>query len=336
MNVDLSTQYLGLTLRNPLVIAASPLTSELHKLLQFEQAGAAAAVMQSLFAEQIEHESALLHGYHRVGKDEHAENRLFVHDLDEYNAGPNSYLRHIEAAKKSVSIPIIGSLNGDHRGDWLRFARLIQDAGADALEVNIYFIPTDRHTTASQVEDRYVELVSAVRAEISIPLAVKIGPFFTAIPHVADRLVAAGADGLVLFNRFLQPDIDLATREVVPKLTLSTRDELRLPLRWIAILRHQLSVSLAASSGVHTADDALKLLLAGADVTMMASALIQHGPKHLGVMLDGMTHWLRQAGYKSVAQMKGSVCQSRCHDPSTFERANYIRAVTSLDEQHSP
>jgi dihydroorotate dehydrogenase (fumarate) len=329
MSLDLTTQYLGLRLENPLVVAASPVTSELHKLMQLEQEGAAAAVMPSLFEEQIERESSLLRSLYQIGGEDYAESQVRVQTLDNYNAGVDSYLRHIEAAKKSVAIPIIGSLNGDQRGHWVRFAQVIQDAGADALELNIYFVPTDPDTSGAQVEDRYVELVAAVRSQVSIPLAVKIGPHFSSLPHVAARLIAAGANGLVLFNRFLQPDIDLATREVTPKLTLSSHDELRLPLRWIAILRRQVKASLAASSGIQTGDDVIKLLMAGADVTMLASVLIRNGPKYLGALRGELERRLNELGYGSIEQLKGSLSRRNDQNLSMFERANYLRTVTS-------
>jgi dihydroorotate dehydrogenase (fumarate) len=328
MSVDLSTDYLGLQLRNPLVLAASPLTTELHNLQRFEEAGAAAAVMSSLFAEQIESHWRNVLGYRKLGPGE-TEDAVFYRELDEYNAGPDTYLRRIEAAKKTVSIPIIGSLNGSERGDWVHFAHLIQEAGADALELNIYFVPASAAASAAEVEDKYLDLVAAVRAQITIPLAVKLSPFFSSLPHFAARLVRAGANGLVLFNRFLQPDIDLQSLEVAPRLTLSTREELRLPLRWIAILRGQLAVSMAGTSGVHFAEDVLKLILAGADVAMLASALIRHGPHHLTTLLAETTSWLENRKFKSLAEARGFVGCGRCANPEVFERANYAKALVS-------
>lgn len=329
MSLDLTTSYLGLRLESPLVVAASPITGELHKLMRLEQEGVAAAVMPSLFEEQIERENSLLRGLYQIGGEDYAESQIHLQSLDNYNAGVDSYLRHIEAAKKSVAIPIIGSLNGDQRGHWVRFAKVIENAGADALELNIYFVPTDPHASGAQVEDRYIDLVAAVRSQVSIPLAVKIGPYFSSLPHFAGRLISAGANGLVLFNRFLQPDIDLETREVTPKLMLSSHEELRLPLRWIAILRRQVHVSLAATSGIQTADDVIKLLMAGADVTMIASVLIRHGPKYLGTMRDELVRRLGELGYASVEQLRGSLSQRTDQDLSMFERANYLRTVTS-------
>jgi len=329
MSVDLTTNYLGLKLRNPLVISASPLSAHLHTLERLQEAGAAAAVMASLFEEQIEGD-----GFPPPGPQPpvpySATELVHLRDLYDYNAGPDSYLRHIELAKRTLSIPVIGSLNGSVAGEWVRFARLIQDAGADALELNIYFVPTRPEQTAAIVEQQYIDLVAAVRAQVTIPLSIKIGPYFTSIPNVAKRLVEAGANGLTLFNRYLQPDIDLDRMEVGPNLSLSSRDELRVPLRWIAILRSQLDVSLAATSGIHFAEDLIKVILAGADVGMLASALIRNGPDHLRTVLTEFEWWLNQRHYKSVEQIKGSLSQKRCSSPSAYERANYIPTVTSL------
>jgi dihydroorotate dehydrogenase (fumarate) len=236
----------------------------------------------------------------------------------------------VELAKKASSMPIIGSINGSMPGEWVRFARLIQEAGADALELNIYFVPTDPEYNSSQVEQQYVELVSAVRKEITIPLAVKIGPFFSSLPNMARRIVAAGADGLVLFNRYLQPDIDLDTYEVVPQLVLSSREESRLPLRWIGILRHQTAASLAATSGIQTADDVLKAVLVGADVVMIASALIRRGPSLLVDILDELSAWLRHKGVRSLSEIRGIASYQRCANPAAFERANYAKALASF------
>jgi dihydroorotate dehydrogenase (fumarate) len=328
MSADLSTTYLGLKLANPLVIAASPLTSELHNLQQYEDAGAAAMVMSSLFAEQIEFSWRETFGYRQsISATGETADTFWYRELDDYNAGPDAYLRRIEAAKQTVSVPIIGSLNGSQHNDWVSFARLIEEAGADALELNVYFVPTDPAVSAGQIESQYLALVSEIRSRISIPLAVKIGPYFTSLPHMAQSLAKAGADGLVLFNRYLQPDIDLDRLEVSTKLSLSTRDELRLPLRWIAILREQLGISLAATSGIHFATDVLKMILAGADVTMLASALIRYGPSHLTDLLAEMRMRLETMGFASVAEAKGFCSHGRCGNPSAFERANYVKAL---------
>lgn len=331
MSVDLTTNYLGFKLRNPLVVSACPLSMEVYALERLEAAGASAAVLASLFEEQIESEwhSPISHapgdrGGSAAGLVDHGE-------LYDYNSGPDAYLRHIAAAKRALSIPVIGSLNGTSpRGGWVRFAKLIEQAGADALELNVYFVPTSPDRSAADIEQRYLDLVAAVRREISIPLAVKIGPFFSSLPNMAWRLLEAGANGLVLFNRFLQPDIDLDTLEVSPNLVLSSRDELRLPLRWIAILRGQTEASLAATSGIQCAEDMIKLLLAGADVGMLASALIRQGPDHLAKMLSDMTNWLAQKGFGSVQEIKGLLSQRRGPDPGAFERVNYMRTLMSL------
>lgn len=330
MSIDLCTQYLGLKLRNPLVVAASPLSSELHMLQRLEQAGAAAAVMSSLFEEQFEDEQSKVFDLVPAGMHNYSTRGASLPALDNYNSGLDGYLRHIEAAKKAVSIPIIGSLNGCQRGPWIRFARLIQDAGADALELNIFFVPTDPEMTATKVEQHYLDVVGAVRDEITIPLAVKIGPYFNALANMARRLIAAGADGLVLFNRFLQPDIDLNRVAVMPRLTLSTREELRVPLRWIAILRPQVTISLAATGGIHQGEDIAKVLLAGADVAMIASALIQHGPEHLSKMRSDLERIFQEKGWHSVDQIKGAVSYQHVQSRGALERANYVQSVTSF------
>jgi dihydroorotate dehydrogenase (fumarate) len=330
MSVDLRTRYLGLELKNPLVVSACPMTANVETLCRLEEAGAAAAVMPSLFEEQIVHDQIEFFEYYEDPANSFREALTYFPELESYDPGPDSYLRGIEAAKAAATIPVIGSLNGTSKGGWIRYARMIQEAGADALELNIYLVATDPEHTAADVEAQYLELVQAVRESVSIPMAVKIGPFFSSLPNLARRLEVAGANGLVLFNRFLQPDIDLETLAVRPNLVLSTSDELRLPLRWIAILRGQLGLSLAASSGVHTPQDVLKLLLAGADVTMTASALYQNGPEYIRTLLDGVQTWLVEKEYTSVAQMKGSVSQANCRDPEGFERANYVKTLTNF------
>lgn len=331
MPLDLSTRYLGLSLRNPLVVSACPLSSESHVVQRLEQEGASAVVVSSLFQEQIEVDDEGAPG--RPPDKLEDEGSLYIPHLDEYNVGPDFYLRHLEKLKKAVSIPVIGSLNGTRLNRWHRFARLIEQAGADALELNVYFVPTDPEVPGAQIEEQYLELVAAVRAMVKIPLAIKLGPFFTSLPHMAQRLVSLGVDGLVLFNRFLQPDIDVETRQVAPKLALSCRDELRLPLRWIGILREQVQVSLAATTGVHRGEDVLKLLMAGADVTMMASALIQHGPSYLNTVLEELRSLMTRLNIDSVEKIKGSLAQHKCHDPGAFERANYLTALATFSSR---
>jgi dihydroorotate dehydrogenase (fumarate) len=330
MSPDLRTRYLGLELNNPLVASACPLTGQVESVRRLVDAGAAAVILPSLFEEQIEHDQMAIHRFYEAGAESFAEALSYFPELDDYNTGPDPYLELISAAKKAVTVPVIASLNGTSRGGWVRYARQIQEAGADALELNIYFVCTEPYITGQELEARYLDLVAAVRAVVSIPLAVKIGPFFSSLSNMASRLVQAGADGLVLFNRFLQPDIDLETLRVVPKLVLSTSDELRLPLRWIAILRAFFDVSLAATTGVHTAEDVLKLLLAGADVTMVASALYRHGPEYIGTLLDGVRAWLEAKEYRSIAQMKGSLSQVNAPDAAAFERANYIKTLINF------
>jgi dihydroorotate dehydrogenase (fumarate) len=330
MSADLSTRYLGLELRNPIVPSASTLSSRIDNLKRLQDAGASAIVMQSLFEEQIEHEELQIHRVLETGSESFAEALSYFPEMEEYNTGPDEYLRHLELTKRELEIPVIGSLNGVSDGGWIRYAKLIQDAGADALELNVYFVAADPDMTGEQVERRYLDLVAAVRASVSVPLAVKVGPYFSSMGHVAMRLVEAGADGLVLFNRFFQPDIDLETLSVDPTLHLSTSEECRLPLRWIAMLYGRVKASLAATSGVHTWEDAVKLLLAGADVTMMASALFTHGPEHLATVLAGVQRWLDEREYASVEQMKGSVSQVNVADPVAFTRSNYMQMLVSF------
>ncbi len=330
MSPDLTTRYLGLRLDSPLVASACPLTEDLDMLRRLEEAGAAAAVFPSLFEEQIEQEELEVHALYELGVDSYAEALTYFPDLKEYSVGPDGYLRRLEQAKAAVSIPVMGSLNGATTGGWVRYARLIEEAGADALELNIYFVAADAGMSARDVEQRYLDLVAEVRASVSIPLAVKVAPFFSAFACMAGRLVGAGANGLVLFNRFVHPDIDLETLKVTPRLELSDSRESRLPLTWIALLRGQVGASLAASSGVHAADDAIKLVLAGADVTMMASALYRNGPEHLRTVRAGIERWMTEREYASIEQMKGSMSQQHCPDPTAFERVNYMKTIASF------
>ena len=329
MSVDLRTTYLGLELANPLIPSASTLSSRIDTLKRLQEAGASAIVMQSLFEEQIEHEELQTHRVIETGAESFPEALSYLPEVEDYNTGPDEYLRHLEASKKELEIPVIGSLNGTSAGGWVRYARLIQDAGADALELNVYFVASDPDETGERVERRYLDLVAQVRGSVTIPLAVKVGPYFSSMANMARRLDDAGADGLVLFNRFFQPDIDLETLRVDPTLHLSTSDELRLPLRWIAILHGRVSCSLAATTGVWTAEDAVKLLLAGADVTMMASALFRHGPEHLRTVLDGVRTWLEEHEYSAVEQLRGSASQANVADPLVYARSNYMQMLVS-------
>jgi dihydroorotate dehydrogenase (fumarate) len=330
MKADLSTHYLGLKLANPIVVAACPLTGELDVLRKLADFGAAAAVLPSLFEEQIEEMSPK--GQAMVpspGTASLIESAAYFHELKEYNRGPDVYLKHLTAAKEAVSIPLIGSLNVMGLGEWVHYARRIEEAGADALELNVYLQAADFDTTGRELEARYVELVAAVRHEISIPLAVKVGPHFTAFPNVARRLVDAGANGLVLFNRFLQPEIDLDKMQVVPRLSLSSPEEMRETLRAIGLLHGRLNASLAATTGAHFADDVIRLVLAGADVVMVASTLYRHGVEVLPTIVDGVRYWMEARDYASLEQIKGILSQRRCPDPAAFARANYTRAISS-------
>lgn len=329
MSVDLSTTYLGLNLKNPLVAAAGPLTGKMDSLQRLAEAGVAAAVCPSLFEEQIVHEEMELGRLYEYGADSFAESANFFPELHEYRIGCGSYMEHIGEAKKKLSIPIIGSLNGSSAGGWVQYAKQIQDAGADALELNIYFVSTDDEMASAAVEQRYLDLVAAVKAKVSIPLAVKIGASFSGLPSFARRLIEAGANGLVLFNRWLEPDIDLESLEFKPQLVLSSRHELRLPLRWIAILRDQIQGSLAATSGIHHSEDLVKALLVGADVGMVASVLLQRGPAFAAQLLQEFSAWLEEREYTSVKQLKGSMSRVHCADPSALERANYMKALVS-------
>jgi dihydroorotate dehydrogenase (fumarate) len=327
--VDLSTDYLGLQLRTPLVASSSPLSADLAGLRSLEDAGAAAVVLPSLFEEQITLEAMEVHHMLETGAESFGEALGYFPELDDYNTGPEQYLELIASAKRALGIPVIASLNGTSPGGWVNHASLIEQAGADALELNIYLVAADPDLTSAALEARYRELIRAVRATLGIPLAVKIAPFFTALAHTANQLVEAGADGLVLFNRFYQPDLDLETLEVRPRLHLSTSQELLLPLRWIAILHRRVQASLAATTGIHAAQDVLKLLLAGADVAMMASALLQFGPGHLARVEKGLLEWMTEREYNSVRQLKGSVSQRSVADPTAFERGNYMKTLKS-------
>ena len=329
--IDLSTDYLGLTLRTPLVPSASPLSQEIGSIRRLEDAGASAIVLYSVFEEQLRLESLELDHHLSAGTESFAESLTYFPQPSEFRLGPEGYLEHIRKAKEAVDIPVIASLNGASVGGWTKFAKEIEEAGADALECNVYSIPTDPELKAAEIEQTYVDIVWAVKSAISIPVAVKLGPFFTNFANVARRLDEAGADGLVLFNRFYQPDIDLDELEIRPNVLLSTPQALRLPLTWIGILYGRLRASLAASSGVHDAKDVIKLLMVGANVTMLCSSLLRNGVNHLRHIERGLVDWMEIHEYESVRQMQGSMSQQRCPDPSAFERAQYMRAVKSLE-----
>jgi dihydroorotate dehydrogenase (fumarate) len=331
VTVDLRTRYLGLDLRSPIVASPSPLTREPESAAQLVEAGAAALVLPSLFEEEILHEELELDRSLAAGTEQFAEALDYFPAVDTYAGTGDQYLDRLRRIKDAVDVPVIASLNASTPGGWVRYARRMQDAGADAMELNLYHLAADPSKTAGDMETRDLELIAAVRAAISVPLAVKLSPYYSALAGFAARAVEAGADGLVLFNRFYQPDLDLESLEVVPRLELSRPSELRLPMRWIAILRPQLpaGVSLAATSGIHGGTDAIKALLVGADVTMLTSALLHHGPGHIRAVEDGIRTWMEAGEYESVAQLRGSVSQGAVDDPSAFERANYVATLRS-------
>ncbi len=328
--LNLTTNYLGLQLRTPLVASASPLSQEIDSICHLEDAGASAVVLYSLFEEQIHRETLELDYYLSSGTESFPESLSYFPEPTEFKNGPEEYLEHIHRAKAAVKIPVIASLNGSSVGGWIQYATQMEDAGADALECNIYWIVTDPNVTSAEVEQRYLDIVQAVKSAVHIPVAVKLSPFFSNFPGMAKRLDEAGADGLVLFNRFYQPDIDLENLEIVPNVLLSTPQAMRLPLTWIGILHGRVKASLAATSGVHEAEDVIKLLLVGADVTMLCSSLLRNGIKHLAAIESDLHSWMEAHEYESVRQMQGSMSQMRCHDPSAFERAQYMRAVKSV------
>ena len=333
MSVNLGTRYLGLALKHPIVASASPLTGSIDSLKRLQDAGVAAVVLPSLFEEQIEHEEMAAYNLMTYGAELSPEAHGFFPEMQNYPTGPDRYLKLIGEAKQVLSVPVIASLNGYTPGGWTSIARQFQDAGADAIELNVYFLAASVDDSSAAVEQRYVDLVASVTQQVSIPVAVKVAPYFSAMANMAARLHRAGAAGLVLFNRFLQPDILLEELEVSPHLVLSTSDELRLALRWIAILRGRVDASLAATGGAHTADDVLKLLLAGADCVMLASSLLTKGPSHVDTLVRGVQAWMSEREYTSVAQMKGSLSQQSCPDPDAFERANYMKALQSYTSE---
>jgi dihydroorotate dehydrogenase (fumarate) len=329
MSPDLRTRYLGLELRNPIVAAASPMTATVDSLKRLQDAGVGAIVLPSLFEEQIEHEEMSTHDLMLFGTEVSPEARGFFPEVQTSASGIDRHLKLIADAKKALSVPVIASLNGYTSGGWTRYAKQFEAAGADAIELNVYFLATDPADTSDAVERRYLDLVASVCGTTSVPVAVKVAPYFSAFAHMAQQLVSTGAAGLVLFNRFVQPDIMLEELEVATHLVLSTSDELRLALRWIAILHGRVQASLAATGGAHTAEDVLKVLLAGADCVMIASSLLKNGPNHVGTLLRGIEQWMSEREYVSVKQMKGSLSQRSCPDPAAFERSNYMKALKS-------
>jgi dihydroorotate dehydrogenase (fumarate) len=327
--MDLSTSYLGLNLKHPVVPSASPLSHTIDGIRKLEDAGAAAIVVYSLFEEQIAHEASELYHYLSYGTESFAESLTYFPDLQNYNLGPEEYVELIRKAKESCAVPIIGSLNGISVGGWINYAKKIEEAGASALELNVYYLPTDPALSGADVEDRYLEVLHAVQRTVKIPVALKLSPFFSALAGFVKRVDQAGVNGLVLFNRFYQPDIDLDKMEVAPNVHLSSSSSMRLPLRWVAILHGRIKASLAASGGIHTAQDVVKMVMAGADVTMMCSALLKNGPGYIKTVVSELEHWMMEHEYISVQQMKGSMSQKSVVDPAAFERANYMKALQS-------
>jgi dihydroorotate dehydrogenase (fumarate) len=325
--MDLSTSYLGLHLKNPLVPSAGPLTRTMDGMKRLEDAGAAAVVMHSIFEEQIQHEAAELNHYLSSGTESFAEALSYFPEAAEYTLGPEEYVSQVAKAKSALSIPVIASLNGVSSGGWTKYAKKFEEAGADAIELNVYYIPADARISGADVEQLYIDVLKTVKSTVKIPVAIKLSPYFSSMSNMAKRLDEAGANGLVLFNRFYQPDVDIEELEVVPNVQLSSSKSLRLPLRWIGILFARVKASLAATSGVHTAEDAVKLIMAGADVTMLCSSLLLKGPQHLKEVLAGMERWMQEHEYISVQQMRGSMSQKSVADPTAFERANYMKAL---------
>jgi dihydroorotate dehydrogenase (fumarate) len=327
--MNLTTNYLGMLLKNPIVASSSPLSHSVDSIRRLEDAGAAAVVMYSLFEEQIGFDSYYIDYHLTQGTDSYAEAISYFPDMQSYNVGPDEYLNLIRRAKEAVKIPVIGSLNGASVGGWTDYATLIEEAGADALELNVYYLPTNTAIKGSDVEALYIDILTSVREVVNIPVAVKLSPFFSSIANMASRLSDAGADALVLFNRFYQPDFDLENLEVATRLVLSNSNELRLPLRWVAILYGHVSADLAITSGVHTSQDVIKGLMAGAKVTMMASELLQNGIRRIGQVLNELVTWLTEHEYESVTQMIGAMSQKHCAEPAAFERANYMKMLQS-------
>ena len=330
--MNLTTRYMGLTLKNPIVASASPLSQNLDTIRRLEDHGASAVVMFSLFEEQIRHDMDSLEHFMSVGRESFGEALSYFPVVDEHAVGPTRYLELLRKASAAVDIPIIASLNGTSDRGWIDFATLMQEAGAKGIELNIYYIPTAMDRTGAQIEEQYLDVVARVKSAVTIPVAVKVGPYFSSFAHMAGRLDRAGADALVLFNRFYQPDFDIETREVVPSLMLSRPEEIRLPLLWIALLHGRVKASLAATTGVHGAVQALKYLMAGADVVMSTSALLQQGPAFLSRLIAELSAWMEKKGYESVAQLRGSMSQQSIPQSMAFVRGNYIKILESYKQ----
>ncbi len=327
MSIDLSTRYLGLKLKNPLMPGASPLCDNLDQVKRLEDAGASAVVMHSLFAEQIEKDGAAWNRHALRWENSFAEAESFFPKADGYTLGPDEYLARVARLKEVCTVPVIASLNGTRYGGWVGHAALIEQAGADALELNAYFLATDPDESGEALEEGLLDIVRAVRERVSIPIAVKLSPFHTSVGHLVKRLEDAGVEGVVMFNRLFQPEIDVDLLEVRPKLELSTPEDLRVRLRWIGLLRDQTGVSLAGSGGVHAPADVVKLILAGADAVQSVSALLRRGPQRLGDWLGELRNWMEEHEYESISEMKGALCMARCPDPDAYERGNYLRTL---------
>ncbi len=327
--VDLATTYMGMRLKNPIVPSASPLSASLDNIKRMEDAGAAAVTLHSLFEEQIEFQAEALTHFLERGTESFAEALTYFPATHEYRREPDDYVEHIRKAKEAVGIPIIASLNGVSPGGWTGYAKRFEEAGADAVELNVYFIPTNPHLMSYDVEDLYVKLLKDVKKHVSIPVAMKLSPYFSAMPHVASMLDAEGANALVLFNRFYQPDLDIEALDVTPNLQLSTPVEMRLPMRWIAILYGRIDCSMALTSGIHTSDDVIKAVMVGADVANICSVLLKEGIGKINDLLLGVTTWLEEHEYESIEQMKGSMSHKSVPEPAAFERANYMKVLNS-------
>lgn len=327
--MDITTDYLGLKLSTPIIPSAGPLSRDINNLKKMEESGAGAVVIYSIFEEQIEQEELEFYHHTTETMESNAEALSYFPAQSIFKTGPDEYLEHIQKAKKAVSIPVIASLNGKSLGGWIEYAKKIEQAGADALELNIYRLATDITKTGSEIEQSYIEIVKEVKKTIKIPIAVKIGPFFSSVTWMASQLDNAGANGLVLFNRFYQPDIDLENLEVIPNVLLSTPAAMRLPLRWIAILYSRIKADLAATSGIYTEKDVIKMIMAGAKVTQMLSCLLKFGISHISEVITQLKYWMEVNEYESLTQMRGSMSYKNVADPSQFERANYMKVLNS-------
>lgn len=327
--MDLSTTYMGLQLKNPVVPSSSPLSREVDTVKRMEDAGASAIVLWSLFEEQLQFESQELSHFLDYGTESFGEALSYFPEAEDYNIGPDGYLEHIQKLKQSVDIPVIGSLNGVSTGGWIDYAKKLEEAGCDAMELNVYYIPAKTDLNGAAVEDVYLDVLKAVKSAVKIPVAMKLSPYFTSMANMANKLSEGGADALVMFNRFYQPDIDIDTLEVKPNLLLSTPQEMRLPLRWIALLYGRVAIDMAATTGIHTAQDVIKAMMSGAKVAMMCSALLRYGVDHIGKVLEETKLWMEEHEYDSIKLMQGSMSQKACPEPAAFERANYMKTLQS-------